>query len=209
MMSNFKKLRKHKKCNSRYNYYIQQNITYKDENNHEQTKKNKVYLIDVLNEKYADDKIISYNSKLYYYCIAPKNRRFKNVLGSKKQYEDAMDYLEKNILRIDKLTDKEYQELCTNTKKYVLFIKEEVSASIIRKIYDRVIDTDNLIKMSPFLAYQIGRNVNKSFYVDFIELIEKLIKKTVDTHNNQLDNNIEEFLEMLIAYYKYYVPNDN
>ncbi|MCT4596999.1 MAG: type III-A CRISPR-associated protein Csm2 [Vallitalea sp.] len=207
-MSNFKKLSHKYKCNINYYYYVHKD--YYDKKSKEYIKID-ILFIDELEPIKDNYNKLFYNSDShkYYYNKNLKNWRCKYVLGSEEQYNIVIDNLKRNVIKLKELSDKEYQDFCNDIKKYVLFIKEEVSASIIRKIYDRVNSTEKLIKMSPFLAYQIGRNSNKDFYIQFIEMIEELIKKTVNDESNQLKENIIDFIEMLIAYYKYYVPKEN
>lgn len=99
-------------------------------------------------------------------------------------------------------------ELINKIEKLVSEEAEQLSASQLRNVYDKIISANDLMVLKmirPQLAYMAGRVSGRdSFKVKgFLSFMDYLIKETTE---ESLDT-FKKFMEMIVAYHKYYGKN--
>ena len=100
-----------------------------------------------------------------------------------------------------------YDQFCDHARKYAERLKQaEVTTSMIRKIYARVLNARNIAEIKllrPHFAYTSGRNENNYILREFMDLMDCLAKG-MDTDNEQHLKNFKQFMDT----YRKYVGGD-
>lgn len=105
----------------------------------------------------------------------------------------------------------EYQEgdnmdiFIQQVEKFVEDKGESLSKTQLRNIYDRILNTDDLISLKmirPQLAYLAGRESNYGSK-ELLSFINILIKET----SEESIDNFKQFMQMVVAYHKFYGKN--
>ncbi len=100
------------------------------------------------------------------------------------------------------------EELIEKTEKLVKEKGKNLSNSLLRNVYDKVLNAKNLVDLKlirPQLAYLAGRTSGKEAIdiKSFLSFIDLLIK---DVQEDSIDQ-FKKFMEMIVAYHKYHGKN--
>lgn len=101
-------------------------------------------------------------------------------------------------------------ELIELTEKLVKEKGEHLSNSQLRNVYDKILNARTLLDLKmirPQLAYMAGRITGRGAndVKSFLSFIDLLIK---ETQQDSIDD-FKKFMEMIVAYHKYYGKNKN
>lgn len=99
-------------------------------------------------------------------------------------------------------------ELVELTEKMVDEKGKNLSNSQLRNVYDKILNTKTLMDLKmirPQLAYMAGRTSGRGALEvkSFLSFIDLLIKETQE----ETLNDFKKFMEMIVAYHKYYGKN--
>lgn len=104
-----------------------------------------------------------------------------------------------------------YDEFCDNTKEYALALRKgRVNTSMIRNVYSRILaaeDVMDLKMLRPQFAYTAGRNEKNKTLIEFMEMLDEMVKNMDIENENEEVKNFKQFMEAIVAYRRY-VGND-
>lgn len=108
------------------------------------------------------------------------------------------------------LKDQENDNMDVFIQQVEKFVKEkgkQLSSTQLRNIYDKILNAENLISLKmirPQLAYLAGREKNLGSK-ELLSFINILIKET----SEESIEDFKQFMQMVVAYHKYYGKNKN
>ncbi|MHB9901635.1 type III-A CRISPR-associated protein Csm2 [Clostridium botulinum] len=120
------------------------------------------------------------------------------------KFREYEEYFKKNVLTLDKIN---YDQFIEKSKDYSRLLKNNgLTTSMIRKIYNEILKANEAIdlkRLRPILAYTYGRNRVKGLQSLFYTLDDLLKRLNLKTNYLEIEN-VKEFLEVIIAYMKFY-----
>jgi|SRR5690625_691342 len=114
-------------------------------------------------------------------------------------------FKDRNISILEYQEDDNMDVFIQQVEKFVEEKGKQLSSTQLRNIYDKILNTDDLISLKmirPQLAYLAGRESNYGSK-ELLSFINILI---IETTEESIEN-FKQFMQMIIAYHKYYGKN--